>query len=251
MSSKDQVLLVTGASRGIGATTCRLAAAAGYRIAINYRTEPERAAALCNDIIADGGRAVTVGGDVSKLPDVERIFDEAANALGPVTAVVNNAGAVGRAGPFADADPAMLQNVIDVNLVGLMLCTREAIRRMALSRGGPGGVIVNVSSCAATLGSSGEFVWYAASKAGVDSFTMGVAREVADDGIRINAVAPGMIDTEIHERAGSPERVARLTPGVPMRRIASPDEVAKPILFLLSSDASYMTGSVIRVGGGR
>jgi NAD(P)-dependent dehydrogenase (short-subunit alcohol dehydrogenase family) len=182
---------------------------------------------------------------------VTRMFDETQAALGPVTALVNNAGAVGVAGPFADADPAMLQQVVDVNLIGLMLCTREAIRRMALSRGGTGGAIVNVSSCAATLGSSGEFTWYAASKAGVDCFTMGVAREVADDGIRINAVAPGMIDTEIHARAGSPERVARLMPGVPMRRIASPEEVARPILFLLSSDASYVTGAILRIGGGR
>jgi len=251
MGSERGVLLVTGASRGIGAATCRLAAAEGFAVAINYRTEADRAEDLRYELVAEGCTAVTVAGDVSQFDNVIGIFDQTEVALGPVTAVVNNAGISGQSGPLADADPAALRRVIDVNLTGLILCTREAIRRMALSRGGHGGAIVNLSSCAATLGSSAEFVWYAASKAGVDCFTMGVAREAADDGIRINAVAPGMIDTEIHARSGDAERVARLTPTVPMRRVAAPEEVARPILFLLSPAASYITGAVLRVGGGR
>jgi NAD(P)-dependent dehydrogenase (short-subunit alcohol dehydrogenase family) len=251
MSKSKGTILVTGGSRGIGAATCQLAAEAGYAVAVNYRTEPERAEALRRQIEDAGGTAVTVAGDVAEAADVTRMFDEAEAALGPLTALVNNAGIVGQASPFADADPATWRHVIDVNLIGLMLCSREGIRRMALSRGGRGGAIVNLSSCAATMGSAGEFVWYAASKAAVDCFTLGVGREVADDGIRVNAVAPGMIDTEIHARSGAAERVARLVPGVPMKRIGTAEEVARAILFLLSDDASYVTGTVLRIGGGR
>ncbi len=251
MTESKGTLLVTGASRGIGAATCRLGAAAGYAVAVNYRSEEERAEALCRELREAGAKAVAVPGDIAEPAEVTALFDAAESALGPLTGLVNNAGIVGTASRFVDADPAGWRKVIEVNVCGLMDCTREGIARMALSRGGKGGAIVNLSSCAATLGSSGEFVWYAASKAAVDTFTMGVAREVADDGIRINAVAPGMIDTEIHERAGAGDRVARLVPGVPMRRIGSAEEVAKGILFLLSDDSSYVTGTVLRIGGGR
>lgn len=244
-------LLVTGGGRGIGAATARLAAARGYAVAINYLQGRASAEALVAEIAAAGGKAVALQGDCADEAAAARLFDEAERLLGPVTALVNSAGRTGRASRLDEADPQDIRATIDLNVTGLILATREAIRRLSTRFGGPGGAIVNLSSAAATLGSSGEFVWYAASKAAVDAFTIGVAREVAADGIRVNAVAPGLIDTEIHAAAGRPDRVRQLAPGVPLQRAGGAEEVARPILWLLSDEASYVTGAILRIGGGR
>jgi len=251
MTESKGVLLVTGGGRGIGAATAKMAAARGWAVAVNYVEAEGRAAAVVAEIERAGGRAVAIRGDLGRPEAIVPLFDETERRLGRLTALVNNAGMVGHASPLADCDPDDVIRTVGLNLTGLILATREGIRRMAKSRGGPGGAIVNLSSAAATLGSTGEFVWYAASKAGVDIFTEGVAREVANDGVRINAVSPGMIDTEIHASAGVPDRVARFTPMVPMKRAGSTEEVAEAILWLLSDAASYVTGANIRVGGGR
>lgn len=244
-------LLITGGSRGIGAATARLAAARGYAVAVNYVQDKAAAEALVAEIAGAGGRAVALQGDCADEAATARLFDETARQLGPVTALVNSAGRTGLASRLEEADPRDIRATIDLNVTGLILATREAIRRMSKRFGGAGGAIVNLSSAAATLGASGEFVWYAASKAAVDTFTVGVAREVAADGIRVNAVAPGMIDTDIHAAAGKPDRVAQMAPIIPMLRAGSADEVAAPILWLLSDEASYVTGAILRIGGGR
>ena len=247
----EPVLLVTGGSRGIGAATARLAAARGYAVAVNYTQEEAAAAQVVASITAAGGRAVALRADCSQHSELVRLFDATEKALGPITALVNNAGRTGRIARVESVDPDDLRATIDLNVTGLMLATREGIRRMSRRFGGAGGAIVNLSSGAATLGSTGEFVWYAASKAAVDTFTMGVAREVAEDGVRINAVSPGLIDTDIHVTAGNPDRVAQMTPQIPLRRPGSAEEVAEPILFLLSDAAAYITGAILRVTGGR
>jgi len=251
MTESKGVLLVTGGSRGIGAATAKLAAARGWAVAVNYVAAKDRAEAVVREIEAAGGRAVAVRGDLGRTDEIVPLFDATEQALGKLTGLVNSAGMVGRSSPLIDCDPNDVIRTVELNLTGLILATREGIRRMAKSRGGLGGAIVNVSSAAATLGSTGEFVWYAATKGGVDIFTQGVAREVALDGIRINAVSPGMIDTEIHASAGDPGRVARFLPSIPMKRSGRPEEVAEPILWLLSDAASYVSGANIRVGGGR
>jgi len=198
----ERVLLVTGGGRGIGAATCRLAAARGYRVAVNYRQDAESAGALVREIEAASGSALAVQADVSQPADVERLFAEAEARLGPVTHFVNNAGLTGAASRLDEASVDTLRAVIDVNLFGALLCARAAAARMSRSRGGSGGAIVNVSSGAATLGSPGEWVWYAASKAAVDALTLGLARELARDGVRVNGVAPGLVDTSLHESSG-------------------------------------------------
>jgi NAD(P)-dependent dehydrogenase (short-subunit alcohol dehydrogenase family) len=251
MNSSRRVLLITGASRGIGAATARLAATRGYDIAVNYASNAKAAEAVVADAGGAGARAVAIRADVAREADVERIFAETERRLGPLSGLVNNAGIVGPASRLDAADAAAIKSVIDLNVLGAFLCARAAVRRLSTQHGGKGGVIVNISSSAATLGSPNEFVWYAASKAAVDTLTIGLAREVAREGIRVNAVAPGLVDTDIHDATGVPDRVAAIGPTIPMGRAGTVEEIAETILFLLSDAASYVTGAVLRVAGVR
>ncbi|HLI10455.1 MAG TPA: SDR family oxidoreductase [Alphaproteobacteria bacterium] len=244
-------LVVTGGSRGIGAATARLAGTRGYAVCVNYRGNGTAAEAVVRDITEKGGRAVAVRGDVANEAEVARLFDETEKALGPIGGLVNNAGLTGPISRITDVSLATLREVFDINILGSFLCAREAVRRMSTARGGKGGSIVNLSSMAAFLGGPGEFVHYAASKGAIETFTIGLAREVAREGIRVNAVAPGLIDTDIHAAAGAPDRVERLGPSVPMGRGGTAEEVAAAILWLLSDAASYVTGTSLRVSGGR
>jgi len=244
-------LVITGGSRGIGAATARLAAARGYAVCINYRSDAKAARGVVDAIESAGGRAHAVRGNVADEADVVRLFDESQRAFGPPTGLVNNAGVVGPANRVADVPLSTLREVFDINILGAFLAAREAVRRMSTARGGKGGSIVNLSSMASFLGSPGEFVHYAASKGAIETFTIGLSREVAREGIRVNAVAPGLIDTEIHAAAGFPDRVERLGPTVPMGRGGTADEVAEAILWLLSDAASYVNGTSLRVSGGR
>ncbi len=244
------VMLVTGGSRGIGAAVCRLAAADGWQLVVNYAANAgaaEEVVAACNDV---GAQAVAVQGDTSSEADVARLYD-AAEALGPVTAVINNAGIVAPVSSVADMEADRIRRVLDVNVLGAFLVAREAARRMPLNKGGPGGAIVISSSAAARLGAPHEFVDYAASKGATDALTIGLAKELAPHGVRVNAVRPGLIETDIHASAGAPDRVERLMGGVPMGRAGSAEEVAKAILWLAGDGASYVTGSMVDVSGGR
>ena len=247
----ERVLLVSGGGRGIGAAACRLAGARGYRVAVNYRDDAASATALVNDIRTSGGTAISVQADVTNPAAVERLFVETAAQLGNITHFVNNAGITGPASRLDEASVETLRAVLDVNLFGALLCARAAAKCMSCSRGGGGGAIVNVSSGAATLGSPSEWVWYAASKAAIDALTLGLARELARDGVRVNGVAPGLVDTTLHQSSGLADRLEKLAPTIPLGRAASPAEIAETILFLLSDAASYVTGSVLRVAGGR
>lgn len=252
MSSENQpVVVITGGGRGIGAATARLAAGRGYAVCVNYLKNRAAADALVAEIHANGGRALAVAGDVAKEADVIALFDAAARELGPVTALVNNAGILERQTRLDDMDAGRFERVFATNITGSFLCAREAVRRMSTRHGGRGGAIVNVSSMAARLGSPGEYVDYAASKGAIDTLTVGLAREVAEDGIRVNAVRPGVIRTEIHAAGGDPGRVDRVKLAVPMKRGGEPEEVARAILWLLSDEASYSTGTFIDVSGGR
>lgn len=244
-------VLITGASRGIGAATARLAARNGHPVCINYRTGGKQADEIARGIEADGGRAVTVMADMAKEVDIHRMFETCDEAFGPLGGLVNNAGITGHISRVEDIDHDTLEHLLAVNVIGPFLCAREAVKRMSTGHGGNGGTIVNVSSRASELGGPNEFVHYAASKGAIDSFTFGLAKEVAGEGIRVNAVNPGLIDTEIHARAGSPDRLERLLPGVPMARIGSADEVAETILWLMSDAASYVTGITVPISGGR
>jgi NAD(P)-dependent dehydrogenase (short-subunit alcohol dehydrogenase family) len=244
------VLIVTGGARGIGAATARLAAARGHAVCVNYRTGKAEADALVAGIAADGGQALAVHADVSLEADVLSLF-EAADRMGRLTALVNNAGVLERQGPLLEMDAARLTRIMATNVVGPMLCAREAVRRMSTRLGGSGGAIVNVSSAAARTGSPGEYIDYAASKGALDTFTRGLATEVARDGIRVNAVRPGFIHTGIHARGGEPGRIDRLAPSIPLGRGGTPEEVANAILWLLSAEASYSTGAILDVAGGR
>jgi NAD(P)-dependent dehydrogenase (short-subunit alcohol dehydrogenase family) len=245
------VLLVTGGSRGIGAATAKMAAACGWRVCLSYERNASAAKEVVQAISGSGGQAIAMQADVRNEQDVSALFDAAEAAFGPITGLVNNAGIAGRLGAFADAAPQAIREVVEINVIGAMLAAREAVRRMSTARGGKGGAIVNISSGAATLGSPGEFVHYAASKAAIDTLTLGLAREVAREGIRVNAVAPGLVVTDIHAASGEPGRPERLAPTIPMGRAGSPEEIAEAILFLLSPAASYITGAVLRVAGGR
>ncbi|GGX80675.1 short-chain dehydrogenase [Litchfieldella qijiaojingensis] len=247
----NQVMVITGGSRGIGAATARLAASRGYAVCVNYRTNRETAEAIVDEITASGGRAIAVAGDVSVEADVVRLFETAERQLGAIGALVNNAGILERQGRVETIDAERLARVFAVNVTGSFLCAREAVRRMSTKQGGGGGAIVNVSSMAARLGAPNEYVDYAAAKGAIDSFTIGLAKEVADEGIRVNAVRPGIIDTDIHASGGEPGRVERLKDSVPMKRGGRPEEVANAILWLLSDEASYSTGTFIDICGGR
>lgn len=246
------ILLVTGGSRGIGAAICRKAAAAGYDVAINYTSDAAAAGKVADEVRAAGRRAIALQGDISREADVVALFRAVDEGLGRMTAFVNNAGITGRSCRLEDASEDIISACIDINVTGAILCAREAIRRMSTRRGGAGGAIVNISSVAATLGSGGEYVWYAASKGAIDAFTIGLAKEVALEGIRVNAVSPGMVETDIHEKStGDRGRVERIRPMIPMQRIGEPDEIADAVLFLLSDAASYVTGANLKVSGGR
>jgi NAD(P)-dependent dehydrogenase (short-subunit alcohol dehydrogenase family) len=246
-----RVVIITGGGRGIGAATARLAAERGYAVCVNYLRNRDAADALATGIQKQGGKALAVAGDVAKEADVIRLFDAAQTQLGPLTALVNNAGILERQTRLDDMEAERFTRVFATNITGAFLCAREAVRRMSTRHGGTGGAIVNVSSMASRLGSPGEYVDYAASKGAIDSLTIGLAREVAAEGIRVNAVRPGVIYTEIHASGGEAGRVDRVKSAVPMKRGGQPEEVARAILWLLSSEASYSTGTFIDVSGGR
>jgi len=245
------VMIVTGGGRGIGAATALLAAARGYAACVNYVHNRSAAEAVVAAIRNNGGEALAVAGDVALEADVMTLFQTVDKLFGKVTALVNNAGILERQMRVEEMDAARLQRVLNTNVIGSFLCAREAVRRMSTSCGGQGGAIVNISSMAAKLGGSGEYVDYAASKGAIDAMTVGLAKEVADQGIRVNAVRPGVIYTEIHASGGEPGRVERVKDSVPMRRGGSTDEVASAVLWLLSAEASYCTGTFIDVSGGR
>jgi len=247
----EKVLLITGAGRGIGAATARLAAQRGYAVCVNYRRDRSAAEAVVRDIEATGGRALAVAADIAVEAEVVRLFETMDERLGPLVGLVNNAGVLETQMRCDAMDAARLARVLSTNVIGPFLCAREAVRRMSARHGGRGGAIVNVSSAAARLGSPGEYVDYAASKGAVDTFTIGLAKEVAEEGIRVNAVRPGVIYTDMHASGGEPGRVDRVKTGVPMRRGGTTGEVAQAILWLLSDEASYTTGAFIDVAGGR
>jgi NAD(P)-dependent dehydrogenase (short-subunit alcohol dehydrogenase family) len=247
----SRTLVVTGGSRGIGAATCRLAARQGWAVTINYRENANAAETLARDLVRDGGRAIAVQGDMASEADILGLFETAERELGPLGGLVNNAGITGTMTRLDRAETAMLREVMTINVIAPFLAAREAVKRLSTRHGGTGGAIVNVSSAAARLGGPGEWVHYAASKGAIDTFTLGLAREVAGEGIRVNAVRPGLISTDIHAAAGDPSRLERLGPSVPIGRAGSAEEVAESIVWLLSPAASYVTGTVIDVTGGR
>ncbi len=244
------VIVVTGGGRGIGAAVARMAAGHGYSVCVNYRSNRDAAEGVARSIESAGGQALAVAADVSVEADVRRLFEECDRALGVVSALVNNAAVLEMQMRVDAMNAARIRRVFDTNVVGPFMCAREAVRRMSTRHGGRGGAIVNVSSGAARLGSPREYVDYAASKGALETFTVGLAREVAEEGIRVNAVRPGVIHTEIHASGGEPDRVERVKPDVPMRRGGQPEEVARAVCWLLSEEASYTTGAILDVTGG-
>ncbi|MDR7120674.1 SDR family oxidoreductase [Rheinheimera soli] len=246
-----KVLIVTGGSRGIGAATAKLAATQGYAVCVNYLRNQQAADAVVAEIQALGGTAIAMQADLSVEAQVLALFHRVDLELGPVTALVNNAGILEKQSSLLDMDQSRLQRVFAANVMGPMLCAREAVKRMSVKFGGTGGAIVNVSSVASLLGAPGEYIDYAASKGALDSFTIGLSKEVADQGIRVNSVRPGFIYTDIHASGGEPRRVDRIKDAIPMKRGGQPEEVAQAILWLLSDQASYATGTFIDLAGGR
>ena len=245
------VLIVTGGSRGIGAATAKLGGARGYKVAVNYNRNPAHAEAVVNEIEKAGGRAIAVQADVSREDDVVRLFETVDRELGPVTALFNNAGIVHLMKPITEVVASELDEMWRVNITSQFLCAREAAKRMSTKLGGKGGAIVNMSSAAARLGGANGSLSYAASKGAIDTFTTGLALELAPQGIRVTAVRPGLIETTIHDDMGDKERLAKLAPTVPLGRTGKPEEVAEVVLFLLSPQASYVTNTIIDIGGGR
>lgn len=247
----SKVMLITGGSRGIGAATALLAARAGYAVAVNYSANSLAADEVVRQIRQDGGQAITVQADVAQEDQVLAMFEKVDARFGRLTALVNNAGIVDQTARVDSMSVARLKRMFDINVIGTMVCAREAVKRMSTRYGGSGGGIVNLSSVAARLGAPGQYVDYAASKGAVDTFTVGLAKEVASEGIRVNAVRPGIIETEIHASGGLPDRARDMAPQVPMQRAGSAEEVARSIVWLLSDEASYCTGAFLDVTGGR
>jgi len=241
------VMLIAGGSRGIGAATARLAGERGYDVAVNYNTNSNAAASVVDAVKKVGGRAVALQGDMGREPDIKRVFDQATQQLGAITQFVHSSGIIGPMSRLDEVSTHTLREVLDVDTLGALICLRECVQRMSTKHGGKGGSIVLLSSMAAILGGASECVWYAAAKGAIDSLTVGLAREVAKEGIRVNAIAPGMIDTDIQP----PGRMERITPMLPMGRGGQPEEVAEAVLYLLSDAASYITGANLRVSGAR
>jgi NAD(P)-dependent dehydrogenase (short-subunit alcohol dehydrogenase family) len=244
------VLLITGAGRGIGAETARLAGARGYDVAVNYKTDAASASAVVEAVKQLDRKAVAIQADMGRETDIERMFKEA-DTLGPLTHFVYNTGIPGRAGRLDTAAPAMMREVVEVNTLGALFCLQHAVRRISKKHGGPGGAIVLLSSVAADIGGANEYIWYAASKGAIESITYGLSKEVAAEGIRVNCVSPGASETRVHADAGTPDKLARIAPLIPMQRVGKPAESAEAVLFLLSDAASYVSGTILRVAGGR
>ena len=245
------VVVITGSGRGIGAAAARLAARRGHAVLINYAEREDRAREVAEEIRAGGGRVALARADVSREEEVEAMFATADRELGPVTGLVNNAGITGPATRTEAYDAATIRRILDVNVTGTFLCTQAAVRRMSTRQGGAGGAIVNLSSVAATIGGGGQWTAYAAAKGAVNSLTVGLSKELAPEGIRVNAILPGLIDTEIHAAAGIGDRLAKIAPTIPMGRVGTAEECAEAILWLLSGEAAYMTGALIPMTGGR
>lgn len=251
MTQARKTMLITGGSRGIGAATARLAARDGWNVMISFASAREAADAVVKDCRAAGAEAFATQADTGRIEDIERLFSEAKQRFGALDGLVNNAGVTSRSGRLEDASIATIQNIINVNVTGAILVARAAIPLMSRKHGARGGAMVNLSSAAATLGLGNVYVWYSASKGAIDSLTIGLGQELAADGIRVNAVAPGLIATDIHAATGDPDRANKIAHTVPLGRVGTPEEVADAILYLMSEKASYITGHVLRVGGGR
>jgi NAD(P)-dependent dehydrogenase (short-subunit alcohol dehydrogenase family) len=251
LNESCRTLVVTGGSRGIGAAVARLAGSRDYFVALSFLGNEAAAHGVVKEIRSSGGSAVAIRADVALEADIVRLFQEAEQQLGPICGLVNNAGVTGGFSRVEALEASSLARVLNTNVAGTILCAREAVKRMSTRHGGHGGVIVNISSLAARIGGAGEWIHYAASKGAVDTFTVGLAREVAAEGVRVNAVAPGLIATDIHATNGKPDRLERLRPTIPLGRAGSPEEVAEGVLWLLSDAASYITGTILEIGGGR
>lgn len=249
--SDRKIVLVTGAGAGIGAAAARLAARDGWDVGINYRADRDGAEAVAEAVRAAGGRALTIQADVADPAQVGRMFEALDEGLGTLSALVNNAGIIGDSARVDEMSPNRLEQMFRVNVLGSFYCAQAAIRRMSQRHGGKGGSIVNLSSMAAVLGAPGQYVDYAASKGAIDSFTTGLALELAGEGIRVNGIRPGIIDTAIHGKGGRPDRAREMAPNIPMKRPGTADEVAEAIVWLMSDKASYVTGDTMRVTGGR